>query len=155
MRKPVARSRLTERCQSEATDRLDPVLMTGTTVLVDDDLLEEDSLDLDSGSVIGTGCQIRTHRTRGYFEIRGSGKDWLPQILHHDDHRFIPRRNSLKMPCTQRPPWRGLGREPDQCPNRSDHSDHQHEHKSTERQIGFSWITSGRRRSQIIGILFA
>ena len=26
--------------QSEATDRLDPVLMTGTTVLVDDDLLQ-------------------------------------------------------------------------------------------------------------------
>ena len=35
--------------QSESTDRLDPVLMTGTTVLVDDDLLIGYFLDLSSG----------------------------------------------------------------------------------------------------------
>ena len=64
----------------ETTDRLDPVLMTGTTVLVDDDLLErifprfeqwasERSLDIKFDYI-----------ERGdYFEIRGKGKDWLPR----------------------------------------------------------------------------
>ncbi len=65
---------------SEATDRLDPVLMTGTTVLVDDDLLErifprfeewasERQLDIKFDYV----------ERGGYFEIRGRGKDWLPR----------------------------------------------------------------------------
>ncbi|MEL0213877.1 MAG: DEAD/DEAH box helicase, partial [Euryarchaeota archaeon] len=66
--------------QSEVTDRLDPVLMTGTTVLVDDDLLQnifprfeqwvdERSLDIKFEYI-----------ERGeFFEIRGKGKDWLPR----------------------------------------------------------------------------
>ncbi|MDP6661763.1 MAG: DEAD/DEAH box helicase family protein, partial [Candidatus Thalassarchaeaceae archaeon] len=65
---------------SEATDRLDPVLMTGTTVLVDDDLLNrifprfeewasERQLDIKFDYV----------ERGGYFEIRGRGKDWLPR----------------------------------------------------------------------------
>jgi hypothetical protein len=65
---------------AEETDRLDPVLMTGTTVLVDDDLLrrifprfeqwtDERGLEIDFDYV-----------ERGkYFEIRGRGKDWLPR----------------------------------------------------------------------------
>lgn len=39
--------------QSEVTDRLDPVLMTGTTVLVDDDLLQNIFLDLNNGLMKG------------------------------------------------------------------------------------------------------
>ena len=66
--------------QSEATDRLDPVLMTGTTVLVDDDLLERIFPRFEQW-VDERGLDIKfEYVERGeYFEIRGKGKDWLPR----------------------------------------------------------------------------
>jgi len=66
--------------QSEATDRLDPVLMTGTTVLVDDDLLERIFPRFEQW-VDERGLDIKFEyvESEGYFEIRGKGKDWLPR----------------------------------------------------------------------------
>ena len=66
--------------QSEATDRLDPVLMTGTTVLVDDDLLERIFPRFEQW-VDERGLDIKFDYVErgGYFEIRGKGKDWLPR----------------------------------------------------------------------------
>ena len=66
--------------QSEATDRLNPVLMTGTTVLVDDDLLQNIFPRFEQW-VDERGLEIKfDYIERGeYFEIRGKGKDWLPR----------------------------------------------------------------------------
>ena len=66
--------------QSEATDRLNPVLMTGTTVLVDDDLLQKIFPRFEQW-VHERGLDIKfEYIERGeYFEIRGKGKDWLPR----------------------------------------------------------------------------
>ena len=66
--------------QSEATDRLNPVLMTGTTVLVDDDLLQKIFPRFEQW-VDERGLEIKfEYIERGeYFEIRGKGKDWLPR----------------------------------------------------------------------------
>ena len=66
--------------QSEATDRLNPVLMTGTTVLVDDDLLQKIFPRFEQW-VDERGLDIKfEYIERGeYFEIRGKGKDWLPR----------------------------------------------------------------------------
>ena len=64
----------------ESTDRLDPVLMTGTTVLVDDDLLERIFPRFEQW-VESRGLDIKfEYMEKGsYFEIRGKGKDWLPR----------------------------------------------------------------------------
>jgi len=66
--------------ESETTDRLDPVLMTGTTVLVDDDLLERIFPRFEQW-VESRGLDIKFDYVEngGYFEIRGRGKDWLPR----------------------------------------------------------------------------
>ena len=64
----------------EEGDSLDPVLMTGSTVLVDDDLferfverakqwVEENDLDI----------QFENHMREGYHEIQGRGKNWIPR----------------------------------------------------------------------------
>ena len=65
---------------TEDTDRLDPVLMTGTTVLVDDDLLERIFPRFEKWS-FERNLDIKfDYIERGeYFEIRGRGKDWLPR----------------------------------------------------------------------------
>ena len=65
---------------TEDTDRLDPVLMTGTTVLVDDDLLERIFPRFEKWS-FERNLDIKfDYIERGeYFEIRGKGKDWLPR----------------------------------------------------------------------------
>jgi len=66
--------------KAEETDRLDPVLMTGSTVLVDDDLfpiimpkfeqwIKERKLDI----------RLEGKENAGYFEIRGKGKQWRPR----------------------------------------------------------------------------
>ena len=66
--------------ECDSTDSLDPVLMTGSTVLVDDDLLERifprfeqwaESRHLD--------IKFDYIENEGYFEIRGKGRDWLPR----------------------------------------------------------------------------
>ena len=64
----------------EATDRLNPVLMTGSTVLVDDDLceiivprfkswIEENGLEI----------EIEQEKKDGYSEIKGRGNQWKPR----------------------------------------------------------------------------
>lgn len=61
-------------------DSLDPILMTGSTVLVDDDLFErfmsrarqwisENEVDI----------RLEDHVHEGYHEIHGKGKDWVPR----------------------------------------------------------------------------
>ena len=61
--------------QSEATDRLDPVLMTGTTVLVDDDLLREDIPPIRTvGRREGFGHQIRICRKGEIFRNPRQGQ---------------------------------------------------------------------------------
>ena len=61
-------------------DSLDPVLMTGSTVLVDDDLferfierakqwVEENDLDI----------RFENDMREGYHEIQGRGKNWIPR----------------------------------------------------------------------------
>ena len=63
-----------------AGDYLDPILMTGSTVLVDDDLyekfivkaekwVEERSLDI----------KLEDKPHKGFHEIHGKGKDWIPR----------------------------------------------------------------------------
>ncbi|MEE2630192.1 MAG: DEAD/DEAH box helicase family protein [Candidatus Thermoplasmatota archaeon] len=65
---------------AEATDRLDPVLMTGSTVLVDDDLLERIFPRFESWtSERGLEISFNYVERGDYFEIRGKGKDWLPR----------------------------------------------------------------------------
>jgi superfamily II DNA or RNA helicase len=64
----------------ESTDRLDPVLMTGTTVLVDDDLLERIFPRFEQWvSKRNLNIKFDYIERGGYFEIRGKGKDWMPR----------------------------------------------------------------------------
>ena len=94
---------------TEDTDRLDPVLMTGTTVLVDDDLLERIFPRFEKWS-FERNLDIKfDYIERGeYFEIRGKGKDWLPRYCYNDDHGIIPRRGD-KMYCWHKGSWRRMG----------------------------------------------
>ena len=66
--------------KEDSTDRLDPVLMTGSTVLVDDDLCEI-ILPRFEKWVEEKGIDIRLEQKRknGYVEIRGKGKQWQPR----------------------------------------------------------------------------
>ena len=65
---------------AEATDGLDPILMTGTTVLVDDDLFERIYPIFEQWT---TDRELKIEfdyvERDPYFEIRGRGKDWLPR----------------------------------------------------------------------------
>ena len=65
---------------SESPDSLDPILMTGSTVLVDDDLLSRIFPRFEQW-VESRGLEIEFEydEVEGYFEIRGKGKDWLPR----------------------------------------------------------------------------
>ena len=64
----------------EATDRLDPVLMTGSTVLVDDDLLEKIMPRFEAWiSEKNLDIRLEANPKEGFFEIRGRGPDWLPR----------------------------------------------------------------------------
>ncbi len=74
----IAAFRAMVRCDSG--DILDPVLMTGSTVLVDDDLahrfLEEARLWLKNRNLeVELTDQVR----EGYHVISGKGKDWIPR----------------------------------------------------------------------------
>ena len=63
-----------------STDLLDPILMTGSTVLVDDDLLDRilprfEQWVLDHNLEIEFNCMER----EGFVEIRGRGEHWVPR----------------------------------------------------------------------------
>ena len=61
-------------------DSLDPILMTGSTVLVDDDLFERflsrSRLWISENEV---DIRLEDHVHDGYHEIHGKGKDWVPR----------------------------------------------------------------------------
>ncbi len=61
-------------------DSLDPILMTGSTVLVDDDLFER-FIDRAKQWVEENDLDIRfeNHFREGYHEIQGKGKNWIPR----------------------------------------------------------------------------
>jgi len=65
----------------EACDRLDPVLATGSTVLIDDDIVET-FLTFARGWLEQRGYDVKltdTPRDR-YHHIRGRGGDWCPRV---------------------------------------------------------------------------
>ena len=61
-------------------DSLDPILMTGSTVLVDDDLFEK-FMSRAKEWVEKNQLEIRfeDHAHSGYHEIHGKGNDWMPR----------------------------------------------------------------------------
>ena len=65
----------------EVTDRLDPVLVTGSTVLVDDDLSERflaasrEWLQEHGGDV-----ELKTEAHDGFVLVRGKGGNWAPRL---------------------------------------------------------------------------
>ena len=66
--------------ECELGDSLDPVLMTGSTLLVDDDLAER-FLQKANSWVIENNVNIsfRDEKFGRYHQIHGSGKDWAPR----------------------------------------------------------------------------
>tara|TARA_B100000902_G_scaffold230361_1_gene218561 strand:- start:431 stop:3229 length:2799 start_codon:yes stop_codon:yes gene_type:complete len=66
--------------QDEATDYLNPILMTGSTVLVDDDLVDEFITECRSWiTEKGLKIELIDVIEGPYHDIRGSGKDWVPR----------------------------------------------------------------------------
>jgi len=64
----------------ESTDHLNPILMTGSTVLVDDDLVETFLTECNSWIGERNLTITLTDVNEGaYHDIRGSGKDWVPR----------------------------------------------------------------------------
>ena len=65
---------------NEECDSLDPVLMTGSTVLVDDDLFER-FITRAKSWVIDNNINVKfvDKIHQGYHEIRGVGEDWKPR----------------------------------------------------------------------------
>ncbi len=65
----------------EETDALDPILVTGSTVLVDDDLLprflEESSRWLADH---GYDCALSQTEEQGFYQISGKGQTWCPKV---------------------------------------------------------------------------
>ena len=66
--------------QDENTDRLNPILMTGSTVLVDDDLVDEFISECRNWiNTKGLKIELVDVIEGPYHDIRGSGKDWVPR----------------------------------------------------------------------------
>ncbi|RJV00760.1 MAG: DEAD/DEAH box helicase, partial [Candidatus Poseidoniales archaeon] len=65
---------------NEEGDSLDPVLMTGSTVLVDDDLFER-FITRAKTWVIDNNVDVKfvDKKHEGYHEVRGVGEDWKPR----------------------------------------------------------------------------
>ena len=63
-----------------AGDYLDPILMTGSTVLVDDDLYERFIAKAELWvAERELNIRLEDHPHDGYHEIHGKGKDWIPR----------------------------------------------------------------------------
>ncbi len=63
------------------TDGLDPVLVTGSTVLVDDDLTPRLVLEAERWLTAGGHEVVLNAVSRGGFhELRGKGRDWCPRV---------------------------------------------------------------------------
>ena len=66
--------------ECELGDSLDPVLMTGSTLLVDDDLAQRFMEKAESWvSDNNVNISFRDERFGRYHQIHGSGKDWAPR----------------------------------------------------------------------------
>ena len=66
---------------NETTDALDPVLITGSTVLVDDDLrpkLESTARQWLSANKFSV--DFVWHETEGFHILTGKGSDWCPRV---------------------------------------------------------------------------
>jgi superfamily II DNA or RNA helicase len=63
------------------TDSLDPVLVTGSTVLVDDDLAEH-FLESSSQWLLDNGgnVELKTETHDGFVLVKGKGSDWSPRL---------------------------------------------------------------------------
>jgi superfamily II DNA or RNA helicase len=65
----------------EETDALDPILVTASTVLVDDDLLERFHSEARAWlSDHGFDIELRNEPHEGYYRIHGQGGDWSPRL---------------------------------------------------------------------------
>ncbi|MCA9117303.1 MAG: DEAD/DEAH box helicase, partial [Planctomycetaceae bacterium] len=64
-----------------STDQLDPVLLTGSSVLVDDDLTERFQAEAASWlQQENLECTLEAVPYEGFHSIRGSGADWCPRV---------------------------------------------------------------------------
>jgi superfamily II DNA or RNA helicase len=62
-------------------DRLDPVLVTGSTVLVDDDLAEQFKEEAERWlAEHGYSPQLRYQEELGFHVLNGSGEQWCPRV---------------------------------------------------------------------------
>lgn len=65
----------------EQTDDLDPVLVTGSSVLVDDDLAEEFLSEADAWlEAAGREVGLEYEEREGFYVLIGSGADWCPRV---------------------------------------------------------------------------
>ena len=65
----------------ERTDLLDPILVTGSTVLVDDELVErfvDTCREMLKSEDIH--CELTVHDEGGFSRIEGRGEDWCPRV---------------------------------------------------------------------------
>lgn len=63
------------------TDRLDPILVTGSSVLVDDDLVERfQTAAREWLARGGFDVQLEWGREEGFQVLRGTGADWCPRV---------------------------------------------------------------------------
>ena len=63
------------------TDLLDPVLLTGTTILIDDEI--EDEFLTDCNAWLATrnlSVSLSSNEVSGFRQISGSGADWAPRV---------------------------------------------------------------------------
>jgi hypothetical protein len=80
----TARTVLSGLTQDEIADGLDPILVTGRTVLVDDDLLPRfrDAVSTFFNEA-GLDVSIEERAVEGFYEIRGIGPDWNTRNYVH------------------------------------------------------------------------
>lgn len=65
---------------NEATDALNPVLLTGSTILVDDDLVEGFLAEAESWlAARSLDATLEAEASNGFSRITGRGKDWGPR----------------------------------------------------------------------------
>jgi superfamily II DNA or RNA helicase len=63
------------------TDALDPVLVTGSSVLVDDDLAERFRVESETWlAENGHDVSLAYQPENGFFILNGSGRDWCPRV---------------------------------------------------------------------------
>jgi hypothetical protein len=67
--------------EDEGTDALDPILVTGSSVLVDDDL--RDRIDHEAVAWLtlhGADVELTWSAYDGFYELHGTGADWCPRV---------------------------------------------------------------------------